>query len=758
MPNQSADHIYSTPLDENQIRIVALQPGKENDTLECQIRLVDTRAEASYDAISYVWGSQDTTDVIKCITDGKDQQVDLSLTQNAADALRAVRLDDGVRLLWIDCLCISQTSTAEKAAQVGMMDNIFANATTVLIWLGADDRGHSVAAAEVAERIHECFEDELRVRIGHKKKIVSVKPVNPVVRQSCYDEVASVFPLFECEWFWRLWCVQEVALAKNPLMYWGSIVLTWEVVLTVAAFIESKAQLHVAHSGYAGVHNVIMLECLREQVRDWGVTRLPFSRLLSLTRLHGVTEPCDRIFSLLGLDRQLSMSSYEYINEQYADWLRNGDHTKNFSFHSMPATQPLVSPDYSEGIEGLYLSTARALLTRERNLHLLSFVQHEAQAGQGDLPSWVPQWHVNEHRLITQFDLLPDHPVHNFLRDAFARSTLHAELETCTTSKASEPDALVGEIPLEDFLVDDDGTLRTKGLLLATVAKCCSSARFTADIGEGWLECLRAWYRSVSEWLAQDCKSGLLDVTQDQLNDKVFRTFYGTLLGGHFRAKHVFFGLRTELESFQSSLRSGGTDKSEILPTTRAFVTQICRSRTLFFTDGGQLGIGPQCVEPGDCVCFLAGAAAPLLLRPCLDAVVEHRHWVLVGETYVNGLAGTSPDWEWAEELEALHFPKHDEQIPNFASLPSATPTDQSFLQTLDIARIDRSYAMFSNVKLKGDGWGGIHYSDLGKIEVKRSIRTQDPPAPLMSSGSAVGERPGAVDVRSYELVRFDIK
>lgn len=737
MPNQSTDHVYSTPLDENQIRIVALQPGKGNDTLECQIRLVDARAETSYDAISYVWGSQDTTEVIRCTTNGDGRQVDLPLTRNAADALRAVRKADGVRLVWIDCLCISQTSNAEKAAQVGMMDNIFANATTVLIWLGADDKRQAGAAAEIATLIHECFEDETRYGVGYPEETVAVKQIGSVLRQKCYDELGSVLPLFECEWFWRLWCVQELALAKQPVIFWGPIVLTWEVVLTATAFIEGRAQLSIAHTGYAGVHNVIMLESLREQAADWKIRRVPFSRLLSLTRLHGVTEPCDRIFSLLGLDRQLNINSDVGIAQQVEDWWRDGGHASGFSFPTMPETQSLVIPDYSQGIDNLYLSTAKALLTRERNLHLLSFVQHEAQAGQGSLPSWVPQWHINKHRLVTQFDLLPDHPIYASLRATLARSVIDVE---------SGANLLAGGASLDSFVVNYDNVIRTQGLLLATILKSCTNAAFTADPGYRWLETLRAWYQSVSAWFAQNCRPDHSDAPQDQPNDKVFRVFYATLLGGHFRAKDVFLGLRTELESFKASVRSGSTDDTNLFPTTRAFVTQICRSRTLFLTDAGQLGIGPQCLEPGDCVCFLAGAAVPLILRPREVAEGAHRPWILVGETYVNQLAG--------EGIEPLDSDEDDELARNLPSTPAETPT---FLKTLGSARVDRSYTMFSNIGFVLGLSGQLYYSDLGKIEIRRADGNWNLHTSYVPSGSAIVGDSGAVNARSYERIQFNI-
>jgi len=109
MSDQSAHPLYSKPLEENQIRILVLQQGKGKDPLHCQIRLVDALNEASdnaisyvrgshdttevvrlvdthalketsYDAISYVWGSQDTTEMIRCTKDIDGERVDLPLT------------------------------------------------------------------------------------------------------------------------------------------------------------------------------------------------------------------------------------------------------------------------------------------------------------------------------------------------------------------------------------------------------------------------------------------------------------------------------------------------------------------------------------------------------------------------------------------------------------------------------------------------------------------------------------------------------
>lgn len=146
--------IYSESLRDDQIRVLTLQHGEGDDPLKCQLRIVDLADKSiSYEAISYVWGSQDTSAAIFCKVETDGRHVELPITRNAADALRAVREPQTERLVWIDSICISQTSTLEKSAQVAMMDRIFANATAVLIWLGPTDDSRPAAAKELFERM-----------------------------------------------------------------------------------------------------------------------------------------------------------------------------------------------------------------------------------------------------------------------------------------------------------------------------------------------------------------------------------------------------------------------------------------------------------------------------------------------------------------------------------------------------------------------------------------------------------------------------
>jgi hypothetical protein len=627
-PLQDSSITHLQPLHDRQIRVLALQPGSGDDPLACQLHVVDVDARdknVSFEAISYVWETRGVTESIMCRAGNDGDQVMLPITRNAADALKVFRQPQDERLLWIDSVCISQTSRSEKSTQVGMMDSIFASATAVLIWLGREDAMRSSTAGALFEEKQKMLsrlvlqpDDSHLLSQGYREYLFSS------------SEVQMILDIFECGWFWRLWCVQELVLAEKAFVCWGSVRLAWETISEVAIHVQALHPSMVAQSGLAGIHNVLMLEHLRDQIKGEAKRSLAFSRLLSLTRVHGVTEHHDRIFSLLGLDRCLRRSQLA----------------------GMELEEQSITPDYSQNIEEVNLATARKLLAREGNLHLLSFVQHGDKIATGSLPSWVPQWHINTHRLITQFELVSGHPVNVALESAWAR-------RTDSTGEHLQSSLVSGK----SFYISSDDTLEAEGLLLDDVSKRCEDPTFTPDSGTGWIESFRQWFREVVAWLEQGFEQQYPGISSGQLNDIAFRIFYRSLFGGHLNIKKVFTTLREELPVFQNLLYSADTKDVESCPTTKRLVVQMCRSRTLFLTAKGKIGIGPQCLRLGDSICLLSGAAVPLLMRPCPR---DPLRWLLVGETYVNGLAYASNDYEIAEDFEAVHISGIPEDLLNF--------------------------------------------------------------------------------------------
>lgn len=83
-----------------------------------------------YEAISYSWGHPGHTDAITC---GLDI---MRISQENADALRALRHRTKSKHYWIDAICINQRDQKEKATQVAQMLQIFGKAKSVTAWLG----------------------------------------------------------------------------------------------------------------------------------------------------------------------------------------------------------------------------------------------------------------------------------------------------------------------------------------------------------------------------------------------------------------------------------------------------------------------------------------------------------------------------------------------------------------------------------------------------------------------------------------------
>jgi len=83
-----------------------------------------------YEAVSYAWGQDNSDSTILC-----NGQL-LRVSSGVVSILQALQRDDSTGILWIDSICINQTSIPEKNAQVRRMGTIYRQAEKVWIWLG----------------------------------------------------------------------------------------------------------------------------------------------------------------------------------------------------------------------------------------------------------------------------------------------------------------------------------------------------------------------------------------------------------------------------------------------------------------------------------------------------------------------------------------------------------------------------------------------------------------------------------------------
>lgn len=114
-------------------RIAILEPAEGfNEPLRLTLKRVSLQnlGRVRYEALSYVWGPVSGDRRVYC--DGKI----IHITPNCESALRHLRLKKKKRTLWIDALCINQSSNTERSRQVPLMGDIYESASRVLIWLG----------------------------------------------------------------------------------------------------------------------------------------------------------------------------------------------------------------------------------------------------------------------------------------------------------------------------------------------------------------------------------------------------------------------------------------------------------------------------------------------------------------------------------------------------------------------------------------------------------------------------------------------
>lgn len=110
---------------------LVLQPLSCQDPIRCTITHAKLEDDIRYEALSYVWGSGESTKIIEI------NDFELAIRTNLWEALRYLAPARGTRVLWIDAICINQESDAERNHQVAQMGRIYSSAKTVVVWLGS---------------------------------------------------------------------------------------------------------------------------------------------------------------------------------------------------------------------------------------------------------------------------------------------------------------------------------------------------------------------------------------------------------------------------------------------------------------------------------------------------------------------------------------------------------------------------------------------------------------------------------------------
>ncbi len=126
------------------IRIFTILPSRDcKAPIYGTLSEVDLDSNPSFEALSYVWGNPEPGSAVTIHTQstgGTEEASCLEITPNCLSALHILRFRLKPRRLWIDAMCIDQTSTAERGQQVPLIAGIYGRAQQVLVWLNPGDQ------------------------------------------------------------------------------------------------------------------------------------------------------------------------------------------------------------------------------------------------------------------------------------------------------------------------------------------------------------------------------------------------------------------------------------------------------------------------------------------------------------------------------------------------------------------------------------------------------------------------------------------
>jgi hypothetical protein len=310
-PNPSESPLYSSlPTHEGHwTRLLLLKYGTLHDPIECWLRPYDldtlkycdeSEKLLPYEALSYVWGDRAGLREINC------NGVSIKVTKNLFDALVAIRMPTTARSLWVDAICINQEDVEERNHQITLMASIYRQTARVLIWLGHGDVQHVDAAfTYLCQRANKVYLDFgwtrtlLRIRLAsystRQEKIDSSKLQLDDVRPNA-DQYEAFAAFLRQPWFYRLWVVQEVSLAKNATLFWHESSIDFAFIMVA---LDKWKEDSGSFPPPAGLDNIATMKFNRKA--EHKQIPQPFARMMYELRGFSCFDPRDRVYGLLGL-------------------------------------------------------------------------------------------------------------------------------------------------------------------------------------------------------------------------------------------------------------------------------------------------------------------------------------------------------------------------------------------------------------------------------------------------------------------------
>ncbi|TVY82211.1 Heterokaryon incompatibility protein 6 OR allele [Lachnellula suecica] len=311
-----------------------------------------------YEALSYTWGDNDICELAQVQIEGShtidETFATLGLRSNLASALRCLRHRNEIRILWIDAICINQEDIEERNEQVKRMTDIYTLARRVIAWLGMESNNSKHAFATL-QHVGQQLKATKSGRI-----IAAPNATEPQLWRN--DHIPSfnqptwqaLIDFVEREWFYRIWCWQEVKLGgQNVLLQCGSSTISWNSFWMAVLCLHNKDSSPSMWFRERCRHIVF----LKHDAASHSL-----SNILDISRSKGCVNPRDKIYGLLGITPAYFSSN--------------------------------IIVDYLRPVEDVYKEAFLTHLNTTKRLELLKHCDLASRNIGG--PSWVPDWSKTE--------------------------------------------------------------------------------------------------------------------------------------------------------------------------------------------------------------------------------------------------------------------------------------------------------------------------------------------------------------------------
>lgn len=618
--------------DSRSIRVIKLHGATcPSDEIRFDLITVSLDAPLPYEAISYTWSGQPLDRPV--YANGREYLV----TRNAEDVMRRLRPNksDHSRNLWIDAICINQKDDKEKAVEVQLMYEIYANAERVNIWLGQGSESTALALkwlrwyswtfspvwkaqAKCAGAITSASSIFIRLLLGIAVICMScvcaciMLLVGAVVLfpfgllpifksgRSCYSpfqllQLIHTVPgykqqfrdglaeLASMEYWERAWTVQEANANELCFILCGS---------------SAPLRLDLFYMSHYMIPPIYIFSTLNNSKLNQRYSL----HMLDIFHTHTQAEFGTQIFDVLCKTKATIAKD------------------KLFAIRAMfPDSLGALTIDYSVSDSDIYTEAARIVLEETQDVE---FFRYACQPGREDkFPSWVPSWSA----LID----IPDWIC------KFAPATISQEAII-----VEEDDMKV--LTLKGRLVDKAASAISERFPSVAPLQVPWSRSLDLNVAREAFVVLRGWVHSTGATDNQDpCMHQLAWVISQMINPDVNDVL-------------AWLQLTWSEDNFgMEKLWDYGLHGGEVCDSRKITVNflQMVSGRSLFMTETGRVGMSTLVIRPGDEIALLTGEKLPYVIRKNLDRPDKYS---LVAPCWLSG-ALMGEEWPgWNGQLEDL--------------------------------------------------------------------------------------------------------